>query len=105
MAFFVLKYFGGGNWQFAHHPIVVVLITCLLIVLITIGAILMLAKRHTMVLSITMLFIIIVFHFFSSHCFPGILSMCFTPNNTLYGLVNIFASDAVANSTPLLMAL
>ena len=84
----------GGYWTFAHHPILVEVITCLLIVLITIGAILMLVKRHTMVLSITMIFILIVIHFFSSHYLPNILSQHLTPNDTLYGQVNIFPSVA-----------
>ena len=52
--------------------------------------ILMLVKRHTMVLSITMIFILIVIHFFSSHYLPNIISNHLTPNDTLYGKVNIF---------------
>ena len=86
----LIRVLGGGYWQFAHHPILVEVITCLLIVLITIGAILMLVKRHTMVLSITMIFILIVIHFFSTHYLPNILSNHLTPNDTLYGQVNIF---------------
>lgn len=86
----LVRVLGGGYWQFAHHPILVEVITCLLIVLITIGAILMLVKRHTTVLSITMIFILIVIHFFSSHYLPNIISNHLTPNDTLYGKVNIF---------------
>ena len=86
----LVRVLGGGYWTFAHHPILVEVITCLLIILITIGAILMLVKRHTMVLSITMIFILIVIHFFSSHYLPNILSNHLTPNDTLYGQVNIF---------------
>ena len=90
----LVRVLGGGYWQFADHPILVEVITCLLIVLITIGAILMLVKRHTMVLSITMIFILIVIHFFSSHYLPNILSQHLTPNDTLYGQVNVFPSVA-----------
>lgn len=90
----LIRLLGGGYWTFAHHPILVEVITCLLIVLISIGAILMLVKRHTMVLSITMIFILIVIHFFLSHYLPNILSKYLTPNDTLYGLVNIFPSVA-----------
>lgn len=86
----LVRVLGGGYWQFAHHPILVEVITCLLIVLITIVAILMLVKRHTTVLSITMIFILIVIHFFSSHYLPNIISNHLTPNDTLYGKVNIF---------------
>ncbi|MCR4827373.1 MAG: hypothetical protein K5882_10570 [Bacteroidales bacterium] len=88
----LIRVLGGGYWQFAHLPILDEIITCLLIILITIGAILMLVKRHTMVLSITMIFILIVIHFFSSHYLPNILSQHLTPNDTLYGQGNYFAS-------------
>ena len=90
----LVRVLGGGYWQFADHPILVEVIICLLIVLITIGAILMLVKRRTTVLSITMIFILIVIHFFSSHYLPNILSQHLTPNDTLYGQVNIFPSVA-----------
>ena len=90
----LIRVLGGGYWQFADHPILVEVIICLLIVLITIGAILMLVKRRTTVLSITMIFILIVIHFFSSHYLPNILSQHLTPNDTLYGQVNIFPSVA-----------
>lgn len=90
----LVRVLGGGYWQFADHPILVEVIICLLIVLITIGAIFMLVKRRTTVLSITMIFILIVIHFFSSHYLPNILSSHLTPNDTLYGQVNIFPSAA-----------
>ena len=86
----LVRVLGGGYWQFAHLPILVEVITCLLIVLITIGAILMLVKRRMTVLSITMIFILIVIHFFSSHYLPNIISNHLTPNDTLYGKVNVF---------------
>ena len=53
--------------------------------------ILMLVKRQSMVLSITMIFILIVIHFFSSHYLPNILSQHLTSNDTLYGQGNFFA--------------
>ncbi|MCR4737462.1 MAG: hypothetical protein K5846_04810 [Bacteroidales bacterium] len=90
----LIRVLGGGYWTFAHHPILIEVITCLLIVLISIGAILMLVKKHTMVLSITMIFIFIVLHFFSSHYLPNILSNHLTPNDTLYGQVNVFPAVA-----------
>lgn len=86
---------GGGYWTFAHLPILVEVITCLLIVLITIGAVLMLVKRKTVVLSITAIVIIIAMHFFSSHYLPNILSKFLTPNDALYGRVNYFGSVSV----------
>lgn len=90
----LIRVLGGGYWTFAHHPILVEVITCLLIILVTIGVILMLVKRHTMVLSITMIFILIVIHSFSSHYLPNILSNHLTPNDTLYGKVNVFPAVA-----------
>lgn len=90
----LVRVLGGGYWQFADHPILVEVIICLLIVLISIGAIFMLVKRHTMVLSITMIFILIVIHFFSSHYLPNIISNHLTPNDTLYGKVNVFPAVA-----------
>ena len=90
----LIRVLGGGYWQFAHLPILDEIITCLLIILITIGAILMLVKRHTMALSITMIFLLIVIHFFSSHYLPSIFSNHLTPNDTLYGKVNVFPAVA-----------
>jgi cytochrome bd-type quinol oxidase subunit 2 len=104
----LVRVLGGGYWQFADHPILVEVIICLLIVLITIGAIFMLVKRRTTVLSITMIFILIVIHFFSSHYLPNILSSHLTPNDTLYGQVNIFpfvatVCDIVFNLTAFIL--
>ena len=86
---------GSEYWKFAHLPILIEVITCLLIVLITIGAIFMLVRRQTVVLSITAIVIIIAIHFFSSHYLPNILSKCLTLNDTLYGQVNYFGSVSV----------
>ena len=55
----------------------------------------MLVKRQTLVFSITMIFIIIVIHFFSSHYLPNILSKHLTPNDYLREQVNVFAPVAM----------
>lgn len=91
----LIRVLGSDYWTFAHHPIMVEIITCLLIVLITIGAICMLVRRQTVVLSITAIVIIIAIHFFSSHYLPNIMSKCFTSNDALYGVVNYFSSVSV----------
>lgn len=91
----LIRVLGSDYWTFAHHPIMVEIITCLLIVLITIGAVFMLVKRKTMELSITAIVIIIAIHFFSSHYLPNIMSKCFTSNDALYGVVNYFSSVSV----------
>lgn len=85
----------GGYWTFAHHPILVEIITCVLVILVTLGAICMLVRRQTVVLSITAIVIIIAIHFFSSHYLPNIMSKCFTPNDAFYGVVNYFGSVSV----------
>ncbi len=86
---------GSGYWNFAHLPILVEVITCMLVILVSIGAICMLVKRQTVVLSITVIFIIIAIYFFSSQYLPSILSKCFTPNGALYGQVTYFGSASV----------
>lgn len=91
----LVRALGGGYWTFAHLPILVEVITCLLIVLITIGAVFMLVKRQTVALSITAIIIIIAIHFFSSYYLPNIMSKCFTPNDALYGRVNYLGSVSV----------
>ena len=91
----LIRVLGSDYWTFAHHPIMVEIITSLLIVLITIGAVFMLVKRKTMELSITAIVIIIAIHFFSSHYLPNIMSKCFTSNDALYGVVNYFSSVSV----------
>jgi len=88
----LVRVLGGEYWKYAHLPILVEVITCLLIVLITIGAVLMLVKRQTVVISITVIFIIITIHFFSSHYLPNIMSKYFTPNDALYGVVTYVGS-------------
>ena len=80
----LVRVLGGEYWKYAHFPILVEVITCLLIVLITIGAVFMLVKRQMVVISITVIFIIITIHFFSSHYLPNIMSKCFTLNDALY---------------------
>lgn len=91
----LVRVLGSDYWTFAHLPILVEVITCLLIVLITLGAICMLVRRQTVVLSITAIVIIIAIHFFSSHYLPNIMSKCFTSNDALYGVVNYFSSVSV----------
>jgi hypothetical protein len=91
----VVSVLSSEYWKFAHLPILVEVITCLLIVIITIGAVFMLVKRQTVVFSITAIIIIIAIHFFSSHYLPNIMSRCFTLNDAFYGQVNYFGSVSV----------
>lgn len=91
----LIRVLGSDYWTFAHLPILVEIITCVLVILVTLGAICMLVRRQTVVLSITAIVIIIAIHFFSSHYLPNIMSKCFTPNDALYGVVNYFGSVSV----------
>ena len=94
----LIKMLGNEYWTFAHHPILVEVITCVLIILVTIGAICMLVRRQTVVLSITAILIIIAIHFFSSHYLLNILSKHFSKNHELFQLVNFFVPVPVACS-------
>lgn len=90
----LIKMLGSEYWTFAHHPILVEVITCVLIILVTIVAICMLVRRQTVVLSITAILIIIAIHFFSSHYLLTILSKHFSQNHELFQLVNFFVPVA-----------
>lgn len=87
----LIKMIGGDYWTFAQHPLLAEMITCFLIILVTIGAICMLVKRQMVVLSITAIIIIVAVHFFSSHYLTNILSNHFTRNHDLWQRVNVFA--------------
>ena len=58
---------GGFCWEFVSHPVLEELITCLLLVLFTIGAIYLLVKKRLVVLPIVAIFIIVLVHFFSTN--------------------------------------
>jgi len=58
---------GGFCWEFVSHPVLEELITCLLLVLFTIGAIYLLVKKRLVVLPIVATFIIVLVHFFSTN--------------------------------------
>ena len=58
---------GGFCWEFVSHPVLEELITCLLLVLFTVGAIYLLVKKRLMVLPIVAIFIIVLVHFFSTN--------------------------------------
>ena len=58
---------GGFCWEFVSDPVLEELITCLLLVLFTIGTIYLLVKKRLMVLPIVAIFIIVLVHFFSTN--------------------------------------
>lgn len=64
---------GGFCWEFVPHPILEEVITCLLLVLFTVGAIYLLVKKRLVVLPIVAIFIIVLVHFFSTNYLYNIL--------------------------------
>jgi len=58
---------GGFCWEFVPHPVLEEVITCLLLVLFTVGAIYLLVKKRLVVLPIVAIFIIVLVHFFSTN--------------------------------------
>jgi len=64
---------GGFCWEFVPHPILEEVITCLLLVLFTVGAIYLLVKKRFMVLPIVAILSIVLVHFFSTNYLYNIL--------------------------------
>lgn len=94
----LIRVLGGEYWTYTSHPILVDVIICVLIILVTIGAIFMLVKRKTVVLSITAIFIIIAIHFFTSYYLPNILSKNLIPNPNPFQQICFFTPVAVVCS-------
>ena len=68
---------GGFCWEFVPHPILEEVITCLLLVLFTVGAIYMLVKKRLVVLPIVAILTIVLVHFFSTNYLYAILNKHF----------------------------
>lgn len=64
---------GGFCWEFVPHPVLEEVITCLLLVLFTVGAIYLLVKKRLVVLSIVAILSIVLVHFFSTNYLYNIL--------------------------------
>ncbi len=64
---------GGFCWEFVSHPVLEELITCLLLVLFTVGAIYLLVKKRLVVLPIVAILSIVLVHFFSTNYLYNIL--------------------------------
>ena len=64
---------GGFCWEFVSNPVLEEVITCLLLVLFTVGAIYLLVKKRLVVLPIVAIFIIVLVHFFSTNYLYNIL--------------------------------
>jgi hypothetical protein len=70
--------------MYTLHPILEEVITCLLILAVTIGAIYLLAKKRMVVLPIVVVMIILFLHFFSANYLFNIIAKYFTINDILY---------------------
>ena len=62
--FALINTIGGFCWKFVPHPILEEVITCLLLVLFTIGTIYMLVKKRLVVLPVVAILTIVLLHFF-----------------------------------------
>jgi hypothetical protein len=82
---------GGFCWEFVSHPIFEEVITCLLLVLLTIGAIYLLMKKRIVVLPIVAILAIVLAHFFSHNYLYNILQEHFDPNLSVYEHMSFFA--------------
>lgn len=82
---------GGFCWEFVSHPIFEEVITCLLLVLLTIGAIYLLMKKRIVVLPIVAILAIVLAHFFSHNYLYHILQEHFDPNLSVYEHMSFFA--------------
>ncbi len=65
--FALINTIGGFCWKFVPHPILEEVITCLLLVLFTIGTIYMLVKKRLVVLPVVAILTIVLLHFFSTN--------------------------------------
>lgn len=69
----LINIIGGFCWEFVSHPVLEELITCLLLVLFTVGAIYLLVKKRLVVLPIVAILSIVLVHFFSTNYLYNIL--------------------------------
>ena len=94
----LLRTIGEKYWVFGIYPIMGEIVTCLLLILVTVGTISLLVKKRLVVVSIIVLLVIIALYFSSTYYLFGILQDYFTENIvylhqpayflTVYGLCN-----------------
>jgi len=83
---------GGFCWEFVPHPVLEELITCLLLVLFTVGAIYLLVKKRLMVLPIVAILSIVLVHFFSTNYLYNILKEHLASDLSAIGQMVFFSS-------------
>ena len=86
---------GWNCWNYVRHPILEEVITCLLLVLITLSAIWLLVKRRIIVFPIVAILAVVALHFFSANFLGVILFKHFPSNEVAYWHGPFF--DSVAN--------
>lgn len=77
---FTISVFGRTMWNFVSHPILEEVIACSLLVIVTIAAAYLLAKKHTVVFPLALILAIVAIHFFTTHYLGIILFEHCTPN-------------------------
>lgn len=90
----LIRVIGSNYWMYTLHPILEEVITCLLILAVTIGAIYLLAKKRMVVLPIVVVMIIFFLHFFSANYLFNIIAKYFTINDILYPQVSFIVPVA-----------
>lgn len=90
----LIRVIGSNYWMYTLHPILEEVITCLLILVVTIGAIYLLAKKRMVVLPIVVVMIIFFLHFFSANYLFNIIAKYFTINDILYPQVSFIVPVA-----------
>ena len=92
---FTISAFGHTLWNFVSHPILEEVIACSLLVIVTVAATYLLAKKHTVVLPLALILAIVAVHFFTMHYLGILLFEHCTPNIVTTQLGAFF--DNVAN--------
>ena len=90
----LIRVIGSNYWMYTLHPILEEVITCLLILVVTIGAIYLLAKKRMVILPIVVVMIIFFLHFFSANYLFNIIAKYFTINDILYPQVSFIVPVA-----------
>lgn len=90
----LIRVIGSNYWMYTLHTILEEVITCLLILAVTIGAIYLLAKKRMVVLPIVVVMIIFFLHFFSANYLFNIIAKYFTINDIFYPQVSFIVPVA-----------
>ena len=92
---YAISFLGNALWFYVHHPILMEVIVCLLLVLISAAAIYLLVKKQLVTFPLAVILAVVAVHFFIYHYLGVILFEHCTPNIVTSQLGAFF--DNVAN--------